>query len=208
MRRLVLSVLFVGVVMSPARASALLDGDTLRIFAVGELGVAGSWEQYNTSSDLSLSFGAAAGLDYGLHDLLAIGVMGRLTSLKLADDVDAALVVATAMAGMGQVGASTMAAEDALLGNRSTLIDVSIYPRLRLPLPILEIYALTPIGYSNLSPSWGETESGWNFGLIGGVGLSLLPILKIVAQGGYTWHFMETSDISELGFSLGLSLGF
>ena len=192
------------------RAHAL-EGDTVRLFFMGELGLAGSMSNPYLSSNLAMgpSYGAAAGFDIGVHDLIALGVMGRMLSIKLQQDIiNDIMNGAVNMATQNGSVDSTSVATSAVLDGRSTILDLDFYPRLRLPLPIIELYGMVPIGYSNLSLPGGGSEDGWNVGVAGGVGLTLIAVLKLIAQVGYTARFLKNDDTSELNLNLGVALGF
>ena len=178
---------------------------------MGELGILGTLSDPSLG-DLSLSpsFGGAAGFDIGVHDLLAIGFMGRLLSTKPEQDIiDQLMSGAIDMAQQtGGVQGGALA-QSAVLDGRATILDLDLYPRLRLPLPIIELYGMVPIGYSNLTPpNGGASESGWNIGVAGGIGLTLVAVVQLIMQVGYTAHFLANQDVSELNINLGIALGF
>ncbi|MDH5674890.1 MAG: hypothetical protein OEZ06_22360 [Myxococcales bacterium] len=209
-----LGALAFGLCLAPAQSSLAkpLEGDTVRIFGLGELGLGGSLSNDASMGevDLSPSYGGALGVDFGLHDLFAAGLMLRVVSYKptaeIIEDLQANAVLMAMQSGSVNASAS---AETAVLGGRSSTFDIDLYPRLRLPFPAIELYAMVPFGLSTLSPPDGaESEGGWNFGIHGGVGLRMIAVLQIIAQFGHSWHYFDSGDISETTLNLGLALGF
>lgn len=170
---------------SAGQAHALFDGDLLRIYALGDLGVGGSIYNKDKDTDLRPTYGFSAGADLGVHDFVAVGAMVGWSSLQLDHD---------AFAGIGK--------------GRSTILDLAVFPRLRIPLPLVEPYVMTPVGYANFNPSGTKSESGTSLGLTAGAGLSLLPLVKITGEVGYQMYFFQNVDIQELRFRLGLAVGF
>lgn len=192
------------------KAHAVFDGDLIRIFAVGDIGFGGTMEDdtFGASLDLAPTYGFAAGADVGLHDFVAVGLLVGYDWVKPADDAIADLTadaMAMAMAGGFDAGA---AAEDALLGDRSSLLDIAIYPRVRLPLPIIEPYVMVPVGLATLTPPEGEASSGMSLGVTGGLGLTMFPFVKLIAEVGYQMYFLDGVDIAETRVNAGLAVGF
>lgn len=201
-----------------ARASAAFDGDLVRIFAAGDLGFGGTLtdDDLGKSGALTPSYGWLGGFDIGVHDFVAVGLMVNWDSIKLSDDAltdfsNAATSAGAAMVmnGMGDVGAvAGQAAIDSVFGDRATLFDVALYPRLRLPLPILEPYVMVPVGYTTYTPPAGDSSSGMSLGLTGGLGLTIFPFVKMLAEIGYQMYFLDGTSIAEPRANLGLAIGF
>ena len=153
---------------------------------MGELGVGGTMSDdlFNEDLELSPSYGAAFGIDVGLHASFALGVMGRFVSFKptaeIIMDLEASAVGMATTTGSVDVNASAMGA---VLDGRSTTMDIDLYPRLRLPLPGVELYGMLPVGFSRLSlRDDAPTETGWNLGIHGGVGFTMVAVLQIIGQ--------------------------
>lgn len=189
-----------------------LEGNTVRLFGMAELGVGGTMsdDAFGEDLELSPSYGGAIGIDVGLHAVFALGVMGRFVSFKptaeIIKDLEAAAVVMATETGTVDVSAS---AEGAVLDGRSTIMDIDLYPRLRLPMPGVELYCMLPVGFSKLSlRDDAPTETGWNLGVHGGIAFTMVAVLQIIGQVGYSWHFFETRSMNEMNFNLGLALGF
>jgi hypothetical protein len=183
------------VMLWSSAAGAQFKGDTLRIFALGELGLGGTLsgegDLEGFEVDMDPSFGFVAGADYGLHTFFAIGAMGRWLSYKPKTDF--------------QIPGVPVSVDVQV--DRSSLIDLSLYPRIRLPLPIVEVYAMLPVGLSFSSPAEGDGETGYNVGLYGGAQLGLLPLLSLVAQLGWSRHSFPSASFNELTINAGLALG-
>ncbi len=186
MLRSILPLLAFGLVTFPTeQAHAAFDGDLVRVFALGDLGVGGSIGNGDTDVDLRPSYGFTGGADLGVHDFLALGAMVGWSSLQLDHD---------ALPGIGT--------------DRSTILDLAVYPRLRIPLPLVEPYLMVPVGYATFNPSGGESETGTSLGLTAGSGLGLMPLISVTGEVGYQMYFLENVDINELRFRLGLAIGF
>lgn len=207
----------VAVMSTPNQAAALLDGDTVRIFGTFDLGVGGTMTQDGTDLDLDLSptFGGSLGFDVGLGDFFALGLMGSSLSLKLADDVAADLAanvqddVMMDVMGGGMIDVDAQgSAMAAVADGRSTILDFAIYPRLRIPLPVMEPYLMVPVGYATFTPPEGDSSSGMSLGIFAGVGFGLLPLLSIIVEGGVAMYFLDDVDIQENRINAGLALGF
>ncbi len=167
------------------QAHAAFDGDLVRVFALGDLGLGGTIGDGDTDVDLQPTYGFTGGADLGVHDFLALGAMVSWSSLQLDED---------ALLGIGT--------------DRSTILDLAVYPRLRLPLPLVEPYVMVPVGYATFNPSGAESETGTSVGLTAGSGLGLMPLVSVTGEVGYQMYFLENVDIDEIRFRLGLAIGF
>jgi len=207
-----------GVLSSPGRAAAAFDGDTIRLWGTFDLGVGGVLTDDATSFELDLapSFGGSLGLDIGVGDFFALGAMGTMVTIKSSEDVlsdttQNAMDMAMdsfMMSGAVEVDAQG-SAQAGLTESRSTIMDFAVYPRLRLPLPIIEPYIMVPLGYAALTPpEGGESQSGMSFGVLGGLAMGLLPILSIVVEGGVAMYFLDGTTMRETRINAGIAIGF
>jgi hypothetical protein len=110
---------------------------------------------------------------------------------------------------MGGVNVDAQGSAQAALSNgRSTILDFAVYPRLRLPLPIMEPYIMVPLGYATFSPPEGDSKSGMSLGVFGGLGFRLLPFLSLIVEGGVAMYFLDGATIRETRINAGAAIGF
>lgn len=205
--------------------AAALEGDAFRIFGTLDMGYGGKMTSQDADGDLTFSptLGGTAGFDIGIGDFFALGVMGSMLSLKLEDDIikdierkameEAERIAMESMASgvapdANQDALAMEIAKDAVKEGRSTLLDFAIYPRLRIPIPVMEIYVMVPIGYATFTSPLGESVSGMSIGVFGGLGMELIPFLRFLLEGGYAMYYLDGVEIKEPRFNGGIAIAF
>ncbi len=199
-----LSALVIYALAPAGNASAQQGGTDLRAFGQLYLGLAGEVdaevEALGTSSqnevDLDASPGFGAGVDFGLHEYVALGGLFRFLSMSSDDIVVGPYVIDVDV----------------------TVLDFDLLPRLRYPFDKKgEIYLAVPVGLSLFIPDADDAddELGWNISMVIGGLYAVSDNFGLFAEIGYFVHNGSTSrtvlgidvETSLSAGQLGLSIG-